>query len=402
MSGTFSTYFNFVRARQLEGTYPGNLRLGTWPITCNRVYKGIGFLPFEKWPTQHLPDDATRIPNEPDDADLIAKRWRLASYQRVRSETECHYALATGHLVAVSIEITSDWKAPPSGNLALDVNTLPVAGVHSIALRWFDKSRKRFVFRNTWKPTWGDNGWGYLPEGFIDRYLVDGWIMSSAKHSECTLQTGIYKHQWNGPGRTLNGVLHVIELHDGDTDTMAGWVLAVQREGVLDVEDLYVASPYRRRGFGSRLGHDVLSLAKSIGVPIQFWIPWGDHEEGNAAALKGLTKNLGLKVEPSGVRWAPFKCVMDEPQATFPKLTWIPNKSACSLATLEECSLDSFVATFDAKELEWNEAKEARRLGLIEKEYRASLDDAELAELELLQIEFGKYQDSVLPVPPVE
>ena len=37
-----SVMYNFVRSRQLEGTFPGDPLTGVWPITSYRVSRGMG------------------------------------------------------------------------------------------------------------------------------------------------------------------------------------------------------------------------------------------------------------------------------------------------------------------------------------------------------------------------
>jgi hypothetical protein len=65
-----SQIYGFVRARQLEGTYPGDPQTGVWPITAARVHFGWGAPPEEMWPRNH----AFRWPpSEPSGLDIAAK-----------------------------------------------------------------------------------------------------------------------------------------------------------------------------------------------------------------------------------------------------------------------------------------------------------------------------------------
>lgn len=45
-----SIHYGFVRARQLEGTFPGDKQTGVWPITGRRISYGWGQPPEESWP----------------------------------------------------------------------------------------------------------------------------------------------------------------------------------------------------------------------------------------------------------------------------------------------------------------------------------------------------------------
>ncbi len=55
----FSVAYSFIRARQLEGTYPGDPRLGVWGITSNRVRFGWGRVAEEFWP-HFQPEEESR------------------------------------------------------------------------------------------------------------------------------------------------------------------------------------------------------------------------------------------------------------------------------------------------------------------------------------------------------
>jgi len=99
-SEVLNSLYGFVRARQLEGTYPGDKSTGTWSITPLRVLCGWGAVTEDEWPS---PSDWP--PNEPPELDAKAKARRLHHYQRVRSVGECCVVL--GHLrpVQVTLEI---------------------------------------------------------------------------------------------------------------------------------------------------------------------------------------------------------------------------------------------------------------------------------------------------------
>ncbi len=44
------------------------------------------------------------------------------------------------------------------------------AGGHVVALVGYDPSTRELVFRNSWGPTWGNNGYGTMPEDYILQY----------------------------------------------------------------------------------------------------------------------------------------------------------------------------------------------------------------------------------------
>jgi hypothetical protein len=152
-----SVQYGFVRARQLEGTYPGEGTTGTWPITANRIWWGWGIPPESAWPydTRRWP------PVEPEGIDDLAHEYLGHRYQRVRSLNECKRVLAFhSPIVGISINITKSWRDPPKG--IIPAKRSGKLHVHSISLVGYDDSQQRLIFKNSWGRDWGDKGLGYL------------------------------------------------------------------------------------------------------------------------------------------------------------------------------------------------------------------------------------------------
>src|SRR5580700_9540106 len=93
---TPSVMYNFVRSRQLEGTFPGDHSTGVWPITSLRISRGWGCPPEEAWPYKGRAEDWPPI--EPPDIDRVARNFRIDIYQRVRTLLECKTVLARSNL----------------------------------------------------------------------------------------------------------------------------------------------------------------------------------------------------------------------------------------------------------------------------------------------------------------
>ena len=82
----FSRMYGFIRARQLDGTFPGDRATGIWPITYNRVRRGWGHVAEADWP--YISRDARWPPAEPVGLDAKAKQNRALLYQRITSLDE--------------------------------------------------------------------------------------------------------------------------------------------------------------------------------------------------------------------------------------------------------------------------------------------------------------------------
>lgn len=70
-------------------------------------------------------------------------------------------------------------KVKTTGIIPIPSDSERLLGGHAIVLAGFDDQKKWFIFRNSWGPDWGDNGYGYIPyEYVLDNDLCsDFWIV---------------------------------------------------------------------------------------------------------------------------------------------------------------------------------------------------------------------------------
>lgn len=388
------SYF-LARRPLLEGP-PDEISSPAWGITWHRIAKGWGILPEDFWPDQPVVLGNV-MPNEPPNADAIAKASRVSHYQRLRNEHECFYALTTDRTVGAALEITKDWNKENAkgGRIPLGPK-YPVASVHFISLVAFNFQTGEFIFPNTWGKGWGDRGLGYLPFGYLSQFMVEAWSGPPFAFPYQPQQPGL-DFRLRQADESKLGVVYALDIIDGDHDILAGWAHVVKRpRESIDVEELFIRPEYRRKGLGSELVRRILELQKNRSAPIRFWVPWGDHTDHNATALLRWAKKTGLRLEPSGVRWAAYRAEVGSPVDALPTLEWIPDKPASPLHLLDE---RPSIRSSGNDEI-WNDELAARRAGLVEKKYRSSLTESERAELDELQEAFGRYQDSIAPFPP--
>jgi GNAT superfamily N-acetyltransferase len=383
------TYFA-ARRPLIEGGGPINS--AAWPISWFRIAKGWGFLPAAFWPDQG-PVEGTVMPNEPPNADEIAKRDRIPHYHRLRTEAACLYTVTQRHVVSVALEINESWYKAVKGRIEYRED-LPVLAVHSIGISAFDFDSEEFVFPNTWGMEWGDRGFGSLPLGYLDTFMVEGWTCD-------VLNQNINQPQ--GPGistilllgkQSPFGIPHILEIYDGDNDTIVAWAHCLKKPYALDVEDVFVKPAYRQRKHGTELIRHIKGLAKSLSLPVRFWIPWGDHCDHNAPSLIAWCRKSGLRLESTNARWAAYLAAPGEPVSSLPSLQWVPQKTSCPLHLLSP----SYEAS-NALDMNWTDDKALRRAELVEKKFHAGLTQAENDEFVTLQEEFGRYQDAIAPLP---
>jgi C1A family cysteine protease len=58
----------------------------------------------------------------------------------------------------------------------------PMVGSHSVLLVGYDDSLQALLFQNSWGPTWGNGGFGFLPYRYvIERLARDFWCITKAE-----------------------------------------------------------------------------------------------------------------------------------------------------------------------------------------------------------------------------
>jgi len=294
-----SPIYPWVRARQLEGTWPGDKKTGACVSTVMRVQKGWGSITEDIWP-----DDGKAWPIiEPPGLDLKAKACRIGAYQRVNTVEECREVISNHGLVQASFAIDDTWKNAPNGVIPPPGNR-PITVNHSIVLIGMSTRKRRFVFLNTWGPGWGRRGWGFLPYSYFPSRFIEGWMVTvpESESWEPSVFPRIKLFQWYT--QSPFGDLYCSEIVDTLRDEILAWGIAIEREDSLDLEELFVRPGWRRQGCGSLLATEFAQLAADLDKRLRAWVPHPDGVKGNEEALNKILLRMGLVRRPSPVRWA--------------------------------------------------------------------------------------------------
>jgi len=344
MTSEHSIQYNFVRSRQLEGTYPGDQSVGTWGISYNRTLFGWGRIEADRWEVGSTTEDFNTP--EPPGLDQIAKHNRIPFYQRIRSASDASAALVQHRallypereaseprnlLLALSVgfEITQEFVDSPLGVIDPPPIDSPIVGAHAVGLLWDMVDRKRFAFDNSWGPDWGTCGRGSMSYEFFDDAVVEAWCFDVRPAQLLQSESGVKKYEWAVP--TLVGDdFRGFEYYDNDTDERIGWAFAALRDNFFDVEELFVRPQYRRKGYGGKLAAQLSRTAAQLGLPLRVWIPFADSYPDNRPALTAILKTLNLAPRRSGVRWAAYQALPAQGRAIrFPPIR-IPSRPAYS------------------------------------------------------------------------
>jgi C1A family cysteine protease len=137
-----------------------------------------GVCPETAWPY-----DLTKFTQEPPEACYLDAQWnKSVKYQRIDqtlSDIKC--ALISGFPIVFGIIVYPSFETPLNGGNIPMPNALtetPLGG-HAIVCVGFNDATSRFIFRNSWGATWGDQGYGYIPyEYLLDSSLAsDFWVI---------------------------------------------------------------------------------------------------------------------------------------------------------------------------------------------------------------------------------
>jgi GNAT superfamily N-acetyltransferase len=298
-----SRMYIFVRSRQLEGTFPGDHTVGNWPITSLRILRGWGSPREEFWP--YNGEASAWPPIEPPGLDDLAKPFRSGCYQRVRTPLECKTVLAKEQPVLISLDITDKWATAPNGRIPPSSPSDVTIGSHAVVLVGYDDRSSEFMFQNSWGKKWGDQGYGYIPYEVFEATWWEGWLSDLAGNEiPSELQFGVVERTW-GVTEHGGGVLHCCEFVNAADERIA-WAFAVEREGGVEVEELFVRPQFRRNGYGRRLGRYLAKLARERGKHLRIWISYADTGAENLRVIGKLSDEIGIRLQPSSVRWAPY------------------------------------------------------------------------------------------------
>jgi Papain family cysteine protease len=299
--------YNFVRSRQLEGTLELSGVMGVYPITSYRVRKGWGEPPEGAWPYNGKLEDWPPT-EEPKSIDRLAKKQRIGVYQRVHSVAECKILLRRNIWVRPSILINRrQWADAKDGIIKAPQTIGNDVDVHSISLFKYNDVKSEFQFSNSWGTKWGDNGYGYLPYEYFERFMIESWMVvpfafipSRSMEKRTIITYAIIN--------LLGGIIHVIELFDTKNDEFIGWSFVLNQGDFLEIEEFYIRPDYRHRAYGIKLAQEIMNLQNYLCLPLKMWISQADTDRDNFYVVEKILKRMKFSFRESKVSWAVYEC----------------------------------------------------------------------------------------------
>ena len=111
----------------------------------------------------------------------------LTYYNIRETHPELKACLNAGYPILVGIMVFASFDTPTvqqTGMVPMPVYGEPLLGGHCVLICGYDDSQQVYVCKNSWGTAWGDNGYFYLPYGYIseqNNLASDLWVITSVE-----------------------------------------------------------------------------------------------------------------------------------------------------------------------------------------------------------------------------
>lgn len=165
----------------------------------------LGIAPENWWPY-----DESKVLDKPTpQAYTEAKKHRCTSYYRVgQSQDQIHQALINGFPIIAGLNLYDSFctkEVSKSGTMIMPPENDMKAGGHAVVIVGFDNTTQRYVARNSWGTSWGQDGHFTIPYAYLlnPDYCTEMWVMATIQDSGMKLVsysklTRILKSLWSG------------------------------------------------------------------------------------------------------------------------------------------------------------------------------------------------------------
>lgn len=146
----------------------------------------VGVCPESLWPY-----DITKYKDcPPQECYDDAIKHKCIEYKRVNQDLQqLKQCLIEGYPIIFGIEVYKSFESPDTmktGVVSMPIPKEKHMGGHCIILCSINMDKKMFGFRNSWGPTFGENGYGYLPFDYVldPKLASDFWTIRSVQDDE--------------------------------------------------------------------------------------------------------------------------------------------------------------------------------------------------------------------------
>jgi len=150
-------------------------------------------------------------------------------------------------LTRLAFHLTAAWANPPGGMIPRPSDAdRPIPHTQAATFIGRIPDRRLFHFRVKWSD-WGDHGTGYMPYEYFDRYVFECWATYGRAEA-----LRLYKlKKLDDEGRVRwsahdeeDHAIYAFEVRDARGNERRAWTFVIERDGALEVEELYVRPEY--------------------------------------------------------------------------------------------------------------------------------------------------------------
>ncbi len=109
-----------------------------------------------------------------------ALKHRIVSYHRLTTITEMLTCLSEGYPFVFGFTVYESFenaKTAQSGIVPMPKKSERVVGGHAVMAVGFNQKDKRFIVRNSWGATWGQQGYFTMPFKYVESLARDFWTV---------------------------------------------------------------------------------------------------------------------------------------------------------------------------------------------------------------------------------
>lgn len=162
-----------------------------------------------------------------------------------------------------------------------------------------------------------------MPFEYFDQYVFECWasygrgVLRLFKEKQLDNKGHV---RWSAHDEDDHHI-YAFEVRDTHGNDRRAWAFVIERDGALEIEELYVRPEYRRVGHGRWLADRVAQLGREKGMPLRLWVGFADckaENEANYPALVATARRLGVQFRPCSVPWAAYFGTTEQPGEMLP------------------------------------------------------------------------------------
>jgi C1A family cysteine protease len=133
----------------------------------------------EAWPYDPYRDEQAAQYEPPAAADQKERFVAEAMPLSELSVTALRRHLDLGRVVAIGLPTWRGLSHPVGGRLSTPTRAELSGDLHAMVTVGYDTETSELLLRNSWGESWGDNGYAWIADQFVDQQLVAAWTLST-------------------------------------------------------------------------------------------------------------------------------------------------------------------------------------------------------------------------------